>query len=179
MKILLSLTFLLSALGGKAWAKDSNALYIVPAPAEYINHSRFAVPIIKAYEGIYTKKISYIFPELLVGEKDRLITLERVDGSSTMWEGDEFVAQCVEKDIYFSCDMTIKKEVTQAFYFLNALIPMAHAKGNLFSHDLAKNHLQQLKDSGVVGAVDFVAFDFMIDSVFINEPGGVLVYRFK
>lgn len=156
-----SLISSLSALA-RGGAPDTEADYIVPTPPEFVPFSRFKVKIVDRFEGDHTQKISYIFPEFLVGEADRVISLKRIPNTKNSWEGLQAKAHCTVQGDDFSCNIILKKLENK-----NAL-----EDENLLSAKKAINHLPRLNLSpeqikGLTG---------VINSFYSHEPAGFLFY---
>lgn len=168
--------FIIMSLSSIAFAKgaDSKGLYIVPTPPEYVEHSRFEVEIVNPYQGPGTKKLGYIFPEILAGEKGRLIEFYPVSPDApNRWESEQITADCSVLDDNYICNITFKK--LQAFTsVLDLFIPRLYAEGPLLSKEKSLNHLQTLG----LSAQEQQAFSVVVDQWFSNEPGGILIYDF-
>ncbi|MCF8060694.1 MAG: hypothetical protein K9K67_15430 [Bacteriovoracaceae bacterium] len=159
MKKLIKLTLLLSftltafARGG---APETEADYIVPTSPEYVPFSRFKVEIVDRFEGEHTQQISYIFPEFLVGEAKRVITLKRIPGTENSWTSPELDAHCTVTGDDFSCNIYVNK----------------FKENGLITAERAITHLPQLNLSeeqrrGLAG---------VIRSFYSHEPAGFLSY---
>jgi hypothetical protein len=151
--ILLTLSLSASARGG---TPDTEADYIVPTTPEFVSFSRFKVTIVDRFEGPHTQKISYVFPEFLVGEENRVFTLNRIPGTENSWSGDELDAHCTLNGDDFSCNIYVKKNKN------NDLITAAQALTHLQRLNLSD---EQLK-----------GFAGVINSFYSHEPAGFLSY---
>jgi hypothetical protein len=132
------------------------ALYVVPTAPEWVSHSRFSLKIIRPYQDPATQKISYVFPEVLVGEPNRAIEFEKVPSTENNWISPEGVkAFCnVTADI-FSCN-----------------IDMFSVSKSAFSLDKSLDHLNKMN----LQPKDIKGFSEVIKSFFGNEPAGILSY---
>ncbi len=162
---------------------DSEALYIVPTTPELIDHSRFKVKIIKAYSGYDSQTISYVFPEILMGEANRVMTFEKVPGTLNQWESSEAQAFCTETGDIFSCNIVLKRKVSHLFKSIFKQVFAQNLNSPMVSADMISSiHLgksiDHLKNLNLT-AKDLVAFEQVVLSFFSNEPAGILSYEFR
>lgn len=170
MKIMMQI-FITFLLASSAFASPDEALYIVPTPPELVKHSRFEIEIIEPFEGYHTQQISYIFPEILVGEANRRVVLQRVAGTPNSWESAEMRAECDVTVEIFSCNIYLKKP--QARSVLSELfLPTLWADG-LLSLDKSLKHLSSMG----LTAAETASFSAVVGEFFSNEPAGILLYR--
>lgn len=153
--LVLSFSTQLLARGGKP---DTKADYIVPTPSEFIPYSRFKVKIVDRFEGDHTQKISYIFPEFLVGEAERVISLLRVPGTKNSWTSPELDAHCVLIRDDFSCNIYGKKNTNKNIASISAEQAISH---------LPRLNLSKVELKGLTG---------VINSFYSHEPAGFLSY---
>lgn len=158
MKILLIiftslLTFNSYSKGG---APDTQAEYIVPTPSEFIKYSRFKVDIIDRFEGPQTQEISYVFPEFLIGEANRVINFKRIPGTENSWTSPELNASCAVLGDEFTCNIYVNKINSKSFLSAESAIK------NLQNMNLSNEQLQGLKG--------------VIDSFYSHEPAGFMTY---
>lgn len=135
----------------------TEALYMVPSAAEFVQHSRFILKISQPYEGNSTEKIAYVFPEVLVGEADRVIEFTRDAVNRNLWKAEGAQAACVETGEIFSCNISLDKSPT-------ALFTAAKSKAHLKTMDFS--------------AADQQGFEHIVDQFFSEEPAGFLTYEF-
>lgn len=155
--ILLPLLFSLSLTAlSRGGSPDTEADYIVPTSPEFVAFSRFKVKIVDRFEGPQTQKISYIFPEFLIGEAQRLITLKRIPGTENSWTAPELDAHCTVTGDDFSCNIYVHKNKE------NSLITAYQA----ISH-LPRLNLSEEQVRGMTG---------VINSFYSHEPAGFLSY---
>lgn len=162
--ILLSVLLISFTSQARRGAPETEANYIVPTPPEFLPFSRFKVEIVDRFEGPQTQKISYVFPEFLVGEANRVITLTRIPNTENSWTAPEMNAFCTVFDGEFSCNIVLKKTALNEFN-KNAdqnLLNQARAVQNLGRLNLTE---EQLK-----------GFRGVIDSFYSHEPAGFLFY---
>jgi hypothetical protein len=88
---------------------DTEADYIVPTSTEFIKYSRFKVEIIDRFEGAQTQRISYIFPEFLIGEANRKIEFFRIPNTENSWTSPELNANCAVIGEDFTCNIYLNK----------------------------------------------------------------------
>ncbi|MCR9205700.1 MAG: N-terminal C2 domain-containing protein [Halobacteriovoraceae bacterium] len=143
---------------------DTEADYIVPTPPQFVAFSRFQVKIVDRFEGPHTQKISYIFPEFIVGQPDKLITLNRVPNTKNSWTSPEINAHCAVIGDEFSCNIYVnKKQPSLEDKDQNTLLITAEqALSNLPRLNLSE---EQLK-----------GFTGVIQSFYSHEPAGFLTY---
>lgn len=145
-------------------APETEADYIVPTPPEYVPYSRFKVKIVDRFEGPQTQKISYIFPEFLIGEADRLITFTRIPGTENSWTSPELDAHCTVTDDDFSCNIYVHKSA------LNS--GDKNTQSDLLYAQRALNNLNRLNlsDAQIRGMAG------VIRSFYSHEPAGFMSY---
>ncbi len=163
---------------------DDEALYVVPAAAEYIQNSRFIIDIVEPFKNSETKIISYIFPALLVGEKNRVIEFTRNAEDPSLWHSEQLTASCVAIDDIFSCniymnkndfiskfinstiDLILKPTVAEQKLNLNSKISLE--KTNNFIDTLTHHTMEQRN-----------IFKSVAKAFYHGEPAGILSYEFK
>lgn len=158
--IILTISLIISqTLFARGGAPETEADYIVPTSPEFVPFSRFKVKIVDRFEGPHTQKISYIFPEFLVGEADRVMTLTRIPGTENSWTGPELDAHCTVTGDDFSCNIYVHK---------NAL----EKEATLITAEQAINHLPRLN----LSQEQVEGFSGVIRSFYSHEPAGFLSY---
>ena len=146
---------------------ETEADYIVPTPPQFVEFSRFKVKIVDRFEGPQTQKISYIFPEFLVGQADRLIAFTRVPNTKNSWTSPELNAHCAVVGDEFTCNIYVnKKQPTlndlEDKNQMSELLTAQQALANLSRLNLSEEKLKGL--SGV------------IQSFYSHEPAGFMTY---
>ncbi len=180
MKLILT-TILLMLLPLASQAKkgetETEAVYIVPSEPELIGHSRFIVQIVDAFTGPETEKISYVFPEVLIGEKNRLIEFTRIEGTDNSWKSDLLTAHCMTIDDTFSCNILVNEDPKQSWLekLSEFVIPKAYAGIGRLCQGHAVSHLSTMG----LSAHDVTQFTHVIGSFCSSEPAGFLSYDFK
>lgn len=167
---LLSIVLSLSCFA-RGGGPDTEADYIVPTPPEYMPYSRFKVDIVDRFEGAHTQKISYIFPEFLVGEANRVVEFSRIPGTDNSWSSPEMEAHCFVFGDEFSCNIIVKKTASHHANFSTANLE-SRPQSQLLSRQAAIQNLPKLnldpeKLKGLTG---------VIDSFYSHEPAGFLTY---
>ncbi len=152
---------------------ETEADYIVPTAPQYVAYSRFKVKIVDRFEGPETQKISYIFPEFLVGEAYRVITFKRIKGTENSWTSPELDAQCAVVGDEFTCNI-YGSNFLQGNQKNSGCIISAKELGteSSFSRERALNHLPNLN----LSAAEFKGLSGVINSFFCQEPRGFLTY---
>lgn len=166
---------------------ETEALYIVPSAPEFIEYSRFIIKIVKPYVDEQTQTISYVFPEVLVGEANRVIEFQKVSGTLNQWDSPDAQAFCTITDDIFSCNIVLKKKISRLFNYV-------------FRQAFAQNNSLDIKDSSIVSGIvnsihrdksldhlgkmnltpqDLLAFEHVVNSFFSNEPAGILSYEIR
>ncbi len=168
--IVMSISLVVNAKGA-----DKTGIYIVPTSPEFVQYSRFEVQILDSYAGDSTQVISYIFPEVLTGEPNRVLSLKRIPDTLNSWESDQLIAHCTTLGESFSCNISFKKEIQAYWNWHRFIIPFAHASSTALSKEKSIAHLSTMgftleAQSGL---------SHVIDEWFSNEPGGILIYDFK
>lgn len=183
--------FLGTHFGQSAFAKnnapETEALYIVPTAPEFIEYSRFKIKIVKPYIDEQTQVIAYVFPEVLVGEADRIIEFQKVSGTLNQWDSPDAQAFCTITDDIFSCNIVLKKKISR---LLNYVFRQAFAQNNSLDikdssivsgivnsihRDKSLDHLEKMN----LTAQDLQAFEHVVHSFFSNEPAGILSYEIR
>lgn len=146
---------------------ETEADYIVPTPPQYVEFSRFKVKIIDRFEGPQTQKISYIFPEFLVGQADRLITFTRIPNTKNSWTSPELNAHCAVVGDDFTCNIYVNKNQPTLPELENKnqipeLLTAEQALTNLTRLNLSQEQLQ-----GFTGVIQFF---------YSHEPAGFMTY---
>lgn len=135
----------------------TDALYIVPTPAESFAYSRFHINIVKPFQDHTTQAIAYEFPEILVGEPKRVIEFTRVNVNENNWISQEGVkAYCNVTGEVFNCN-----------------IDMLSVSQSAFSMDKALNHLKNLN----LTTDEIQGYSGVIKNFYGNEPAGILSYE--
>ncbi len=172
--IIISMTIIFSNLAqARRGQPETQADYIVPTPPQYVAFSRFKVEIVDRFSGPETQKISYIFPEFLVGEANLVISFSRIPGTENSWTSPELDAQCAVVDDEFTCNI----------YGSNTLQGNKNANGcntsllknanpDEFSRERSLNHLPDMNLTNEQRA----GFAGVINSFFCQEPRGFLTY---
>lgn len=160
-------TLLICFLISSSWARrgqpDTEADYIVPTPADFVAFSRFKVKIVDRFEGDHTQKISYIFPEFLIGEADRLIVFTRIPNTKNSWTSPELDAHCAQLGDEFTCNIYVKMpNILEEEKNQSNLLNAQQALSNLNRLNLSK---EQLK-----------GFSGVIKSFYSHEPAGFMTY---
>ncbi len=165
--VIVFIVFLTGALQlfAKGGEPDTEALYIVPTPTDLVPHSRFIVQIVEPFRGPETQKISYVFPEALIGQADRKIEFSRIAGTENSWVSDELTAHCTIIDEFFSCNIYVNQDqiFTQDPWPLRWIMPTAQAA--------LRKICSGVFAPGVVGSVQ--------EQFCSNEPAGILSYEFQ
>lgn len=143
---------------------ETEADYIVPTAPQYVAFSRFKVQIIDRFEGPQTQKISYIFPEFLVGKKDQLITLTRITNTENSWTSPQIDASCTVFDGDFSCNIRVKKPSLESLLKNNDL--------DLLKRETALQNLPNLN----LTAEQLKGYEGVINAFYSHEPAGFLFY---
>ncbi len=156
---------------------DTEGLYVVPSPPELVDHSRFIVQIVDPFQGPETTKISYIFPEVLIGEANRLIEFQRIEGTENSWTSDLLTAHCTVIDETYSCNISINKPKQQSFLeaFHNLFIPQALAQVLNLCQGQAVTHIGQMD----LAPDDIAKYTQVVGQFCSNEPAGFLSYDFQ
>jgi hypothetical protein len=191
--LFVSVIFLQQTVFAKGSIPD-NADYVVPTPAELVEHSRFKVKIEKPYVGDASDTISYMFPAELTGVENQVITLKRI-GKTNNWESPEMTAACTESDDVFSCNMYIIKQTEPIvekinFPFASSLdlsvlksnktFAKAHKCGAVMAMSFIdpQNVQNFLNTAGFSG--DILDKKLAVSNSFAcSEPAGILSYEFK
>lgn len=166
---LINLFLTLSFNGTMAYA--DNAFYMVPTTKpELVKHSRFMVEIVNAYKGPQTQKIAYAFPEILTGEKHRVLEFQRIAGTENSWQAPEAKAHCTTTDNIFSCNIHLEKSNT------TVISPVEGSELNplLLSRKKALQNLSNIKD---LLPEDMQSLTEIINGFHLGEPAGILVYE--
>ncbi len=159
---------------------DVEGEYIVPTKPEFVAYSRFKVQIVEGYKGPDTQRISYIFPEFLVGSANKVISFEKVQGSENSWISPELTAHCATLGEEFTCNIYVNKSQTSILN-KNSCSGTSLAKNNTinprieFGADVSIRHL----DSMNLGQDELIGYTGVIQSFFCNEPAGFLTYDFE
>lgn len=164
-EVLVGVVVILLSLNQVSLAKD--ALYIVPTEPEFVDFSRFNIEIVNAYENGNTEKIAYKFPEILVGQKDKVLEFNRIPGTSNSWHSPEADAHCNVLGDLFSCNIHLNKSFVPDVIGSDVVIP------NRLSKDFA---LEQLKNMTMPQA-EMQGFSHVIEAFFAGEPAGILMYE--
>lgn len=154
--ILLSLFIPLTSFA-RGGGPDTHAEYIVPTEPQFVKYSRFQVEIVDRFEGPHTTKISYIFPEFLIGEANRVISFERIPNTENSWTSPELNAHCAHLGEEFTCNIYVNK--------LRESNPLLSAQKAI--KNLPKLNLSPEKLKGLTG---------VIDSFYSHEPAGFMTY---
>jgi hypothetical protein len=165
IKIFLCLAILPTTFARRG-APETEADYIVPTPPEYVAFSRFKVKIVDRFEGDHTQKISYIFPEFLVGEADRVITFKRVPNTKNSWTSPELNAECAVFGDEFSCNIYVNKMAT-SLEFEEKNLPTDLLNAQQALANLANLNLSEAELRGFSG---------VIQSFYSHEPAGFMTY---
>ena len=136
---------------------DSEASYIVPTVPELVPHSRFKIKIIDGYKGPETQRISYVFPEQLIGEANKVISFTRIKNTMNSWTSPELNAHCTADEYDFSCNIYINKA--------NELNPLTVEQS---ISNLQLLNLPEATISNLTG---------VIQSFFSHEPAGFMSYE--
>ena len=151
------------------YAKD--ALYIVPTDPDLVQFSRFNIRIVEAYENQLTEKIAYEFPEILVGEKNKVIEFAKIPGTVNSWQAPEAEAHCSTLSDIFSCNIHLNKnpvgDLANSTIAGEVLIP------RVLSKDLSLENLQKM----TMPQNDLLGFTQVVEDFFSNEPAGILMYE--
>lgn len=168
----MTISFSLSTLA-KRGAPETEADYIVPTPPQFMAYSRFKVKIVDRFQGPETQKISYIFPEFLVGEADRVITFYRIPGTENSWTSPELDAHCAVFGDEFTCNIYGSSSV-QSFQKNNGCgaTVLKNVATPDFSRERSLNHLPRLN----LSQEEFDGMAGVINSFFCQEPRGFLTY---
>lgn len=152
-----------------AQAKD--ALYIVPTDPDLVRFSRFNIRIVEAYENQLTQKIAYEFPEILVGEKNKVIEFSKIPGTVNSWQAPEAEAHCSTLADIFSCNIHLNKipagDLADSVIAGEVLFP------NALSKDLSLENLKKM----TMPQDDLLRFTQVVEDFFSNEPAGILMYE--
>ncbi len=151
------------------YAKD--ALYIVPTDPDLVAFSRFKMKIVTPYESPQTQKIAYEFPEILAGQKNKVIEFTKVPGTENNWQANEAQALCSTEAQIFYCNIHLNKTLTAPIDPNSNL--SAVTIPNRLSKDLALENLQNM----LMPNIEKQAFLQVIEGFFSNEPAGILMYE--
>ena len=180
MKAFMILAFALALLPRLVFAKKDEskmeAVYVVPSPPELVSHSRFIVEIVEPFKGPETEKISYIFPEILVGEKDRVIELSRIEGTENSWTSDLITAHCTIIDDSFSCNVLVNKPEQQTW--LDRIRSLALPKAYASVENLCQGHAVAHLSSMGLSRGDINNYTQIIGSFCSSEPAGFFSYKY-
>jgi hypothetical protein len=174
MQILLVFGILPSTLIQLAAAQIANAkdaLYIVPTAPDLVQFSRFNIRIVEPYENQLTEKISYEFPEILVGQKNKIIEFAKIPGTVNSWQAPEAEAHCSTLADIFSCNIHLNKNVSGGI--VDAGIPGEVLVPNALSKDLALENLKNM----TMPQNEFLGFTQVVEDFFSNKPAGILMYE--
>lgn len=172
---MITLMTLLSPLAfSRGGGLDTEAEYIVPTAPEFIAYSRFNVKIVDRFTGPETTKISYIFPEFLVGEADKVISFTRIPDTENSWTSPELDAHCAVVGDEFTCNIyghgaTPNQKMASscgAASFLKNVTSQGISRERSLNH-LANMNLTQEQVHGFSG---------VINSFYCQEPRGFLTY---
>ena len=153
---------------------DTEAEYIVPTAPEFIAFSRFKVGIVDRFRGPETTKISYIFPEFLVGEVDRVISFTRIPNTENSWTSPDLDAHCAVIGDEFTCNI-YGRGATQSTKVLTTCGPTVALKAintEGISRTKSLMHLNEMN----LSEQQFNGFSGVINSFFCQEPRGFLSY---
>ncbi len=155
-----------------------DAVYIVPTSPELVEYSRLKMKVLEAYDGDRTQVLTYIFPEILVGEKNKVIRLFRIPNTENSWKSEELTAHCTTVARQFSCNVYLNKEEDDGISFssmIDLLIPRAHGQASLgLDLNRSLSHLTTLGLSPIQEA----QFSRVIEDFFSGEPAGIFSYHF-
>ncbi len=160
--------------------------YIVPTSPELVSYSRFDIKIVNAFKGPSTQKISYVFPEILVGANDQLVEFTRIPQTENSWISDSMRAECTVNDDMFSCNIYLiepgepKQQASTQDQSIDWIIPKAFANLNPQTHtplDLNRSlaHLQSLN----LTPEQLLSYQIIVNDFFSGEPAGILFYEFQ
>ncbi len=164
--------------------------YIVPTSPELVSYSRFDIKIVEAFKGPSTQKISYVFPEILVGAKDQLVEFTRIPQTENSWISDSMRAECTVNDDMFSCNIYLiepdepspqaRPNASPKALWIDWIIPKAFANLNSQTHtplDLNRSlaHLQSLN----LTPEELLSYQVIVNDFFSGEPAGILFYEFQ
>lgn len=160
-----TLTILIILFNLSAFARgggpETEADYIVPTPPEFVPYSRFKVKIVESFKGPETQRISYVFPEFLVGQADRVVSLTRIPGTENSWTSPELNAHCTVTGDEFSCNI-----------YVNKTNQMTNKETSLLTRELALSNLPRLNFS----EEEMRGFEGVINAFYSHEPAGFLSY---
>jgi|GEM_PF-6695555 len=162
INLLVLALFISPFLFARGGGPDTEADYIVPTAPEFVPFSRFKVKIVDRFEGPQTQKISYIFPEFLVGEPDKVVSLKRIPGTENSWTGPELDAHCTLNGDDFSCNIYVHK----------ASLNSQEKESSLITAERAINHLPRLN----LSEEQIKGYSGVIRSFYSHEPAGFLSY---
>lgn len=159
--ICLGLSFSIFARRGQP---ETEADYIVPTSPDFVPFSRFKVQIVDRFEGPQTQKISYIFPEFLIGKKDQLISLTRIPNTENSWTSPQVDAHCTVVNGDFSCNIIVKKQSLESILKENDL--------DLLQRETALRNLPNLN----LTPEQLRGYEGVINAFYSHEPAGFLFY---
>lgn len=163
----------------KKGAPATEAMYVVPTDASLVAHSRFTVEIRKGYRDVNTTVIAYVFPEILVGEANRVIEFQRIPdmyGSNTSsWLTDGARADCTIIHETFSCNISLEKS-SSGVGLLDLIVNKAFAQ-NLTSPFSESRALANIKTMGAIPAADLTSLEEVVKAFYSHEPAGILSYE--
>jgi hypothetical protein len=157
--------------------------YVVPVPPELEeqlkDYANFKVKVVKPYAGLATTSITYTFPEELTGHPPLTVTLTRVPGSDTEWQGVEMNASCDEYNDLLTCEIYLNKkpEAPAKVVDLNSIF-----SGNMVMKSsqtfINKNNVVNFLTANISNKGELKNHLDILDIFLDSEPAGVLSYRF-
>lgn len=152
---------------------ETEAIYIVPTSPELVSHSRFVIDIVDPFVDENTRKISYRFPEILVGEANKLIELTRAPNTVNSWTSEIMDCHCtiIDSD-NFSCNVHLKGPSTT---LSEANLVETETPGGELSLAKSLAHLESLPLSDE----EKTAYRGVIRSFFSGEPAGIFTYELR
>ncbi len=175
--------FLQVLLGSISFAKgaDTTAHYIVPTPAELVEHSRFEVEIVKSYAGSSSTEISYVFPKELTGDPGLLVQFKKITGNEdtgvSFWEAEQMTAACTDDGERVQCNVYLKKTPVgraQALFQFPLVQQDFRSSVPLFDSSKAKDFLV---NSGLPKQILDAKLN-VLDKFLSSEPAGILSYEY-